>query len=83
MAAWAYLTETLPIGLLLLQTLVGVLHPLFAAVADGSKTISINSGHSPRPMMMSAEAAGRTDKAVSSVGPREVSASVSASFELD
>ena len=47
------------------------------------QTININSSHSPRPMMMSAEASGRADKSVSSVGPREVSASVSASFELD
>lgn len=47
------------------------------------KSISINSGHTPRPMMMSAEASGRSDKSVSSIGAREISASVSASFELD
>ncbi|HLT12697.1 MAG TPA: SIMPL domain-containing protein [Marinobacter sp.] len=44
-------------------------------------TINISGGHRPVPMMMAeAKSAGNT---VSSVGPREVRASVSATFELD
>ncbi|MFL1455673.1 SIMPL domain-containing protein [Marinobacter sp. GN3S48] len=43
--------------------------------------ISVNGGHRPVPMMM-AEAKSRSD-AVSSVGDRELQASVSATFELD
>lgn len=45
------------------------------------KTININGGFRPVPMMMAeAKAAG---DAVSSVGPRELTASVSATFELN
>jgi len=44
-------------------------------------TINISGGHRPVPMMM-AEAKSGGDT-VSSVGPREVRASVSATFELD
>lgn len=44
-------------------------------------TININGGHRPVPMMM-AEARSMSD-AVSSVGEREIRASVSATFELD
>ncbi|AZT84446.1 DUF541 domain-containing protein [Marinobacter sp. NP-4(2019)] len=43
--------------------------------------ISVNGGHRPVPMMM-AEAKSRAD-VVSSVGDRELQASVSATFELD
>ena len=42
MAAWSLITETLPVGLLLIQTLVGLLHPIFAA---SSKGIQIHSRH--------------------------------------
>lgn len=44
-------------------------------------TININGGHRPVPMMM-AEAKASSDT-VSSVGPREIRASVSATFKLD
>ncbi|MBU2955229.1 SIMPL domain-containing protein [Marinobacter sp. F3R08] len=44
-------------------------------------TININGGHSPMPMMM-AEAKSMSDT-VSSIGEREIRASVSATFELD
>ncbi|MDY6840524.1 MAG: SIMPL domain-containing protein [Pseudomonadota bacterium] len=44
-------------------------------------TININGGHRPVPMMMS-EAKSMSDT-VSSVGEREIRASVSATFELD
>lgn len=44
-------------------------------------TININGGHRPVPMMM-AEAKSMSDT-VSSVGEREIQASVSATFELD
>jgi len=44
-------------------------------------TININGGHRPVPMMM-AEAKSMSDT-VSSVGEREIRASVSATFELD
>ncbi|GGC75572.1 SIMPL domain-containing protein [Marinobacter halophilus] len=44
-------------------------------------TININGGHRPVPMMM-AEARASSDT-VSSVGPREIRASVSATFKLD
>lgn len=48
------------------------------------KTINVNSSHAPRPMMMAAEASSRGDKSsVSAVGTREITASVSATFELD
>lgn len=44
-------------------------------------SLNINSGHRPRPMRMSAEARGADT--VASVGEREISASVKATFELD
>ncbi|MGO2136342.1 MAG: SIMPL domain-containing protein [Marinobacter sp.] len=44
-------------------------------------SININGGHRPMPMMMSAEARGADS--ISSVGEREISASVNATFELD
>lgn len=44
-------------------------------------TINVNGGHRPVPMMM-AEARASSDK-VSSIGPREIHASVSATFKLD
>lgn len=44
-------------------------------------TINVNGGHRPAPMMM-AEAKAMSDT-VSSVGEREIRASVSATFELD
>lgn len=44
-------------------------------------TLSVNGGHRPVPMMM-AEAKSARDT-VASVGPREVQASVSATFKLD
>ncbi|ERP93448.1 hypothetical protein Q666_09090 [Marinobacter sp. ES-1] len=44
-------------------------------------SININGGHRPVPMMM-AEAKSARDT-VSSVGPREIQSSVSATFELD
>ncbi|MBQ0746342.1 MAG: SIMPL domain-containing protein [Marinobacter sp.] len=44
-------------------------------------TLNINGGHRPMPMMMSAEA--RSADTISSVGEREISASVNATFELD
>ncbi|KEF32981.1 MAG: DUF541 domain-containing protein [Gammaproteobacteria bacterium] len=44
-------------------------------------SINVNGGFRPRPMMM-AESKGATD-AVSSVGVREINATVNATFELD
>ncbi|WP_144776029.1 SIMPL domain-containing protein [Marinobacter maritimus] len=44
-------------------------------------TLNINGSHRPMPMMMSAEARGADT--ISSVGERETSASVNATFELD
>lgn len=44
-------------------------------------SLNINGGHRPMPMMMSAEARG--SDAISSVGEREINASVNATFELD
>lgn len=44
-------------------------------------SLSINGGHRPMPRMMSAEARGADS--ISSVGEREISASVNATFELD
>lgn len=45
-------------------------------------TININGGHRPMPVMMMAEAKASRDT-VSSIGPREIQTSVSATFELD
>lgn len=45
------------------------------------KTININGGGRPIPMMMAEARSGKN--AVSEVGPREVQTSVSATFELD
>lgn len=44
-------------------------------------SLTINGGHRPMPMMMSAEARGADT--ISSVGEREISASVNATFDLD
>lgn len=44
-------------------------------------TINVNGGHRPMPMMM-AESTSRSDT-VSSVGPREIRASVNATFKLE
>ncbi|MDO6440834.1 MULTISPECIES: SIMPL domain-containing protein [unclassified Marinobacter] len=44
-------------------------------------SLNINGGHRPMPMMMAAETRGADS--ISSVGEREISASVSATFELD
>ena len=44
-------------------------------------TLNINGGHRPMPMMMSADARGAGT--ISSVGEREINASVNATFELD
>lgn len=44
-------------------------------------TLNINGGHRPMPMMMSADARGADT--ISSVGEREINASVNATFELD
>lgn len=45
-------------------------------------SLNINGGHRPVPMMMAAEARGGSDT-ISSVGEREINASVNATFELD
>lgn len=44
-------------------------------------SLTINGGHRPMPMMMSTEARGADS--ISSVGEREINASVNATFELD
>ncbi|PCM45297.1 SIMPL domain-containing protein [Marinobacter sp. ANT_B65] len=44
-------------------------------------SINVNGGHRPVPMMMASEARGADS--ISSVGEREISASVNATFELD
>lgn len=46
------------------------------------KDISLNSSHTPQPMMM-AEVSSRSATRVSEAGTREVTATVSATFELD